>query len=443
MLFAMLIATGCQQASPPTLGTESANEKTAVVVPQFRFTAPEHQLGTHFDPASDRFRKPPQIMEIVLPDRPGAHAIWGSTGRDDSGRIYFGVASYGIDNPSAYLLRYNPGDATVVPLGDVNSQLDALGVRKFEDYAETQMKIHSKACQAADGQIYFSSQDEHDEAANGSKNVKFGGRLLRLNPTNDKWECVLDTPQALIATASTGRYVYSLGYFGNVLYQFDTQTSQINSKAIGTFAGHATRNFLVDNREHAFVPRVRVAAPEDAGRNISTAYGTRLKSELIELDEALNEVAMFPLDGYEPTGDTESHGITAFCHLSSGQLAFLSHTGCLTLVTPGDSDKPTQLKRLGWFHPTGKAYSASLFCPTGTRFLYGFVAKNGYEWVEYDLETETSRVVPLDDASAKLLKTEGLLVYGCNTLDDQSCGFVVGWKKIPRGYGPFAFRVCW
>jgi hypothetical protein len=90
-----------------------------------------------------------------------------------------------------------------------------------------------------------------------------------------------------------------------------------------------------------------------------------------------------------------------------------------------------------------RCYSASLFCPTGSRFLYGFVAKNGYEWVEYDVETAASKVVPLDDASAKLLKTEGLLVYGCNTLDDQSCGFVVGWKKIARGYGPFAFRVCW
>jgi hypothetical protein len=443
ILVAMLIATGCKQASPPTPGTENATDTTSIAVPQFRFTSPEHQLGTHFDPASDRFRRPPQITEIALPDRPGAHAIWGSTGRDDSGRIYFGVASYGIDNPSAYLLRYNPKDATVVPLGDVNSQLDALGVRRFEDYAETQMKIHSKACQAADGQIYFSSQDEHDEAGDGSKNVKFGGRLLRLNPTNDQWETVLATPQALIATATTGRYVYSLGYFGNVLYQFDTQTSQINSKTIGTYGGHVTRNFLVDRREHAFVPRVRAADTEDTGPGISTYLGNRLKSELVELDESLNEVATFPLADYEPTADTESHGITAFCNLSTGDIAFLSHTGSLTLVTPGDSDKPTQLKQLGWFHPSGKAYSASLFCPTGSRFLYGFVAKNGYEWVEYDVETAASKVVPLDDASAKLLKTEGLLVYGCNTLDDQSCGFVVGWKKIARGYGPFAFRVCW
>lgn len=118
-----------------------------------------------------RHLRAPRLTNIELPAFKGAHAIWGATGRDSKGQIYFGVAAYGVDDPSAHLLRLTPSTGMVADLGGVNSKLDELGVRRQEPYPETQMKIHSKLHVAGDGKLYFSSQDEHDEAGDGSRNA--------------------------------------------------------------------------------------------------------------------------------------------------------------------------------------------------------------------------------------------------------------------------------
>ena len=192
-----------------------------------------------------RHLRAPRLTNIELPAFKGAHAIWGATGRDSKGQIYFGVAAYGVDDPSAHLFRLTPSTGIVADLGGVNSTLDELGVRRQEPYPETQMKIHSKLHVAGDGKLYFSSQDEHDEAGDGSRNALFGGRLLALDTKTEKWSSILRTPEGLIAIACNNRYVFALGYFGHVIYQFDTQTGNTRSVKVGTVGGHVSRNILV------------------------------------------------------------------------------------------------------------------------------------------------------------------------------------------------------
>jgi hypothetical protein len=49
----------------------------------------------------------------------------------------------------------------------------------------------------------------------------------------------------------------------------------------------------------------------------------------------------------------------------------------------------------------------------------------------------------LDPESKSLVAREHLLIYGSNTIDNQGRAYVVGWKKIPRGFGPHVLRIEW
>ncbi|KKL46275.1 hypothetical protein LCGC14_2347190, partial [marine sediment metagenome] len=55
-----------------------------------------------------RFAGEAVAREIAIPDFPGTWAIWGSTGRDRRGHIWFGVSSHKIETPSAHLFEYEP-----------------------------------------------------------------------------------------------------------------------------------------------------------------------------------------------------------------------------------------------------------------------------------------------------------------------------------------------
>ena len=389
-----------------------------------------------------RFLRAPHLLEIELPDFAGAHAIWGATGTDHFNRIYFGAAGYGVDDPSAHLLRYDPSTGKSVDLGGINSVLTRLGIRRTIDYDETQMKIHSKIFQAADGNVYFSSQDEHDEKGDGSGNARFGGRLFALDPRNDQWTCILTAPEGLIAAACERRHVYAMGYFGNVIYRYDTKTKETRSIKLGTMGGHVSRNIFVDANEHLFAARLTPGSSiNDPG---TTRVGTSLvRSTLVELDPELEIVHEWPLEDYAPTLDTDSHGITGFCRLSGGDIVFITHSGAIWLLK-SDVVGDQRLQRLGWMHHEGPAYVASLFSPLGERFVGGFVQTNGaYEWVIYDIEQRASTRLRLAQQDQRILETPGLLLYGCDTLDRNANAYVVGWKRIPRGYGPIAIRMEW
>lgn len=392
---------------------------------------------------SDRFLRAPRLTELPLPTFPGAHAIWGATGRDAFGHIYFGVASYGVDNPSAHLFRYSPHEGDVKDLGAVNEQLSRLGVRKSTPYDETQMKIHSKIFQAADGLVYFSSQDEHDELGDGSRNALFGGRLFSLNPKTLEWQSIMATPEGLIAAACSGRYVSAMGYFGSVIYQYDTKTKNVRSKRVGTVGGHVSRNFFMDKRHHTYAIRLEEFSGGEL-LGVETIGDKKVRASLVELSEDLTEISSTPLDEYRATLGLDSHGMTAYCHTDSGVL-FLTHSGVLWEVSVGEGQLPSKVEKLGWFHPDGSRYAASLFCPSGDRYVMGFAdSKNsGHEWVVYDLDKRQSFVLDLPLQSQTLLSQDGLLIYGCDTIDDGGASYVVGWKKIPEGYGPYVFRLTW
>jgi hypothetical protein len=389
-----------------------------------------------------RFLRAPRLQELEVPDYPGANSIWGATGRDLQGRMYFGVAGYGVDNPSAALWRLDPQSDRFETLGLVNEQLDRLGVRRKIDWAETQMKIHSKIFQAADGRMYFSSQDEHAEAADGSRNALYGGRLWAMDPKTDVWESIHTAPEGLIALAARGRYVVTQGYFGHVLYQYDTQTKQIRSKKLGTYKGHASRNIFMDSRGHVFGIRARIANSYDLD-SVYEIGKDRVRISLVELDTEFNELNDWTLSDYAPTGSTDSHGITGFSELDDGSIVFVTHSGALWQIR--QIDAKSKLERLGWIHPLGTGYCASLFSPFGRRYVCGFVRSKGgvEEWSIFDIELKRSVILPMSESDRALLRQPQLLIYGSDTLDDQSRGYIVGWKKRANRMAPYVIRLTW
>jgi hypothetical protein len=403
--------------------------------------------GAHTNPRSSygaglRYLRAPQFRELTLPELYGANAIWGATGRDKRGRMYFGVASSGVEDPSARLVRYEPRENRMEDLGGVNEELAKLKLRRMEPFAETQMKIHSKIIEAGDGRLYFSSQDEHDEQPDGSKPPLFGGRLFALDASSNRWDCVLTAPEGLIAVAAGKRYVYAMGYFGHVIYQYDVVLKSVRSMALGTFRGHISRNFFVDAREHVFAVRlVEYPGVETAG--VTQVKGIPVRATLVELDQELKEVAEWPLEDYQPTDDADSHGMTGYARLLDGSTVFVTHSGALWRVTSGS--RSSKLERLGWVHPDGAAYCASLFCPTGGDYVMGFTNQKDqpFEWFVFDLSQRRSTLLRLDLEGRKLAVQDGLLLYGCETLDDAGRGYAVGWKRSDTGHVPCAFQLSW
>ena len=459
-------SSGCSSSKPTSLDKQSSESKSAIsadslsqgAVPAsdpvvganvvIESKAGNDQSTTSTNPNKTRsplrHLRAPRLTNIELPAFKGAHAIWGATGRDSKGQIYFGVAAYGVDDPSAHLLRLTPSTGMVADLGGVNSKLDELGVRRQEPYPETQMKIHSKLHVAGDGKLYFSSQDEHDEAGDGSRNALFGGRLLAIDPKTEKWSSILRTPEGLIAIACNNRYVFALGYFGHVIYQFDTQTGNTRSVKVGTVGGHVSRNIFADSREHVYAIRLE-NTKESEGPGVTLVGDVPVRSSLVELNAELQEVKSWPLDDYLPTLDVNSHGLTAYCRVGSDTIVFLTHSGALWQLKIGEPDKAAELTRLGWLHPGGSRYSASLFCPSGKRYVCGFSqSSNGeIEWVVFDIDNKESTILPISLSGQELLQQPGLLLYGCDTLDDEGSGYVVGWKRVKNGYGPHVLRLEW
>ena len=69
----------------------------------------------------------PQVTPLSIPSFPGAHALWGSTGQDLRGHIWFGVTTAGIPVPSAHLFEYDPDAGRIVDRGNVIDQLKEIG----------------------------------------------------------------------------------------------------------------------------------------------------------------------------------------------------------------------------------------------------------------------------------------------------------------------------
>ena len=434
LIFGLAIC-GCRTpANDPSLPEFSRSESSKSKRTRSLREAPELVL---------RFLRPPNLRLLDTPEFVGANSIWGATGRDETGNMYFGVAAYGVDDPSARLWRYKPIEDRFDDMGAVNFKLREMGIARVDRFRETQMKIHSKIVEAGDGRIYFSSQDEHDEADDGSRNALFGGRLFSMDPKTGIWDCVATTPEGLIAVAGGNRYVCALGYFGHVLYQYDTRGGKIKSIRVGTVGGHVSRNFFMDEREHVFAIRLK-ETDKKLGDGISEVSGKYVIATLVEFDTDLREVNESPLDDYYPSLNTESHGITGYVKLLDGTIVFVTHQGSLWILKKGIGNAPRELERMGWMHPLGRGVCESLFSPIGYRYVAGFVMRGkGYQWVVHDLQLKRSVVLQLDRESQSVLEIPGLGIYGCDTLDNQHRAYVAGWKKIPRGNGPCIIQLSW
>ncbi len=417
----LLFLAGCAGSSsaPPIVETTAEPDaRPRRIVPQEIPRAKNFVFSAR--PSSS---EPPSLQLIELPRFHAAAAVWGSTGRDHRGRIYYGVSTDGDELLSAHLVEYDPETGRATDRGGAVENLKRLGLARPN---ENQNKIHSKIWQAADGYLHFASMDEGGENEDGSKAPTFGSHLWRMKPGEDEWEHLAEVREAVIASAVGGKYVYYLGYFGHVLHQWDTERGRFaGTVRVGSVGGHTTRNILADPRGHVFVPSVTAA-----------------KVELVEFDESLREVAVFPIAGYGTAPDSSSHGIVGFAPLKDDGFAFVTDKGRLYRLTPRATG--SALVELGNIHPDGECYCASLFSTDGETAVMGIGRRPGpgepkYEWLTFDLRTRRSMAKPL------VIPAEGrdVLVYGSATRDDEgrfylggralvgNLGKALAWKVVP------------
>ena len=363
---------------------------------------------------------------IALPDFWGAYAIWGATGNDRQGRIWIGVTS-NDEKSGAHLVQFDPVAHSVIDRGDVMAELERVRPRKP---GERQMKIHSRIVEMPDGYLYFASMDESGENADGSKLPDWGGHLWRIGQGH-RWEHLALAREALIAVAGGGRYVYALGYFNHVVYQYDTRSGTVNAKTIGAAGGHVSRNFMADERGHVFVPRV-------------VHEGTTFKAYLVELDSALKEIGSHPLGDYFERGLDDSHGIVAVHSDGGGGWFFATGKGRLYQVER-TATGPSRVLDRGWFHPAGSRYVASMFRDPKDGRLFGVASSSSYgdrrfEWITRAADGTTT-IAPFRYGEADQFPA-GAVLYGSMTRDLAGRFYVGGndelQASVASGHGTVA-----
>ncbi|MFM9066086.1 MAG: hypothetical protein ACKOUR_01960, partial [Planctomycetota bacterium] len=390
--------------------------------------------------------EPPRFTSIPLPEIPGALAIWGATGVDRRGMIWFGMsmesqldesvrsASRPPAPRSARLFEYNPRSGELMERGDV---LTALRAAKLDRPGISQTTIHTRIIEGDDGHLYFCSSDETGEEINGSVLPRWGAHVWRLRRPEQRWEHLLAVPEALITMVVQGEYLYALGYFQHVLHQLHLPTGQVRSVRIGAVDGHFSRNLIVDHRGHAFIPRL----------TRSRAIGSSaVQVTLVELDAQLQTVGETPLKYYTRQSPTDSHGIVAWHPLPNQSIIFATDLGYLYEIYPGST--PATIREIGYFHPRGASYVNSVFLfsvpqsppllvgvaqfsPPGTSVADQPSAVSGsspnvtprYEWIAFDLGSGrgTATAIP---AGSPLLQAEYLT--GSMTRDQQGSIYLAG-----------------
>lgn len=389
----------------------------------------------------------PQVIPLAVPSFPGAHALWGSTGQDSRGHIWFGVTAEGNSVPSAHLFEYDPEASRIFDRGNVVEQLKAAGLLRPD---ERQAKIHSRIIQGPENYLYFASMDEEGESSNGSKLPTWGGHLWRLKLDTYRWEHLLAAPEALIAVAGGARFIYTLGYFGHVLYRFDTQTREIKNVVVGSVDGHVSRNFVVDRRGHAFVPRLR--------RQLDELSRPTVRVSIVEFTSDLREVKSTPIDFdkyVHAQNPTDSHGIVALQEMTDGSWFFTTHVGFLFQVVPPApaatgtlEELPSDVRSVSWFHPNGRTYTASLFTTDGTKTLLGLAhdilvdgATGLYQWLTCDVVATSCRVAPFVLAGVDPPLLSRSLLYGSATRDAHDNHYVVGIGPLRGTNEPIILKI--
>ncbi len=401
---AILLLAGCDQT------------REEIELPTRSF---ENRVGTVYTSLPLDILAAPTVEIIDLP-RTGANldAIWGASGKDDNGNIYFGVSSHDGNYGSSFLYQYNPSTEEVVSQGDTVREL-----RNNDIYQEgaRQNKLHSKIYQANDGYLYFSSFDESGE--DEGINPVWGGHLWRKLPDSQNWEHVMSTPEALIAVNTNGRYVYALGYWNHALYQYDTKTGKTRKAVVGSVGMHVSRNFIVDETGHVYVP------------SLSYEDSDQIRADLIEYNTQLNMVATYPLPSYQAKNINHHHGIIGYTSMKNGDIYFTTADGGLYLIAPFQDTKP-KLQYMGMMHPDGKAYIPSLFTIDGEELLVGVGKRKNYEWIVYETTIDMSYATKLD-----VNKLKNLALFGSLTKNNQGDMYVVGRHYTHDGYQPLLLKI--
>ncbi len=357
--------------------------------------------------------KTPEVRELVMPTFDNATSIWGSTGRDRRGHIWVGVSA-SSGGKSAHLFEYVPDVDTWHDRGSVIDQLKAVSL--FSE-GEGQIKIHSKIISGSDDWLYFASTDEEGESVDLDKPPRWGAHLWRIHPERHTWQHLVAVREGLVAVNGVGQYIYGLGYWDHVLYQYNTASGRAKRVVVGSTGGHVSRNFLADAHGHAYVPRLS-AAPNGA---VSVA--------LVEYDENLKEIGITPLQFYLDNGSPESnHGIVGLAYLPDGRMVFTTHVGHLYIIEPHEKG-PATVTAAGWFHPDGEAYAPALFSFGGSNWIAGVARRQkGFEWVVSDLSARLAAAFPID--------TKGLqkvLLYGSISRDNAGRVYLGGWAEGEPG----------
>ena len=345
---------------------------------------------------------------LVPPMFEGDSAIWGAVGRDSRGHIWVGVSGEG-NGQSAHLCEYNPATDEFIDRGDVLTELAKTRPLKI---GEGQVKILSHIVQGEDGHLYFSSSDEAGEDSNGSALPTFGGHLWRYRIDEQRWEHLFAAPEALIAAAGNGQYIYVLGYWGHVVYQYDIRSGEKRRIRVGAVGGHACRNLFCDSNGHVYVPRMTIGS-----------------ASLVEFDTRLKQVGETPLKYYTAKAHRSAHGIVAWQPLSNGQIAFLTDQGFLYLVMPAKTGAANVFP-VGYMAGQ-KAYIANLFSSDNNSKLMSlnvYAAGNPQtaDWVTFDIRKGKRRTRKVEMPSYKGQPTSEHLFYGSFAQDNQGRCYVVG-----------------
>jgi hypothetical protein len=383
------------------------------------------RMGTVFTALPKDLSALPQVREIPIPYFDHSDAIWGSSGRDNSGHLWFGVAAEGRGR-SAHLLEFDPQSGKLTDRGDVVNELKHAGLYRP---GEGQLKIHTKIVQAEDGYLYFGSFDEEGET--NDKTSKWGGHLWRYRPGASHWEHLFATPQSIIALAGNGPWIYALGYWDHVLFQYNVRTGSWRHVTVGSVPGHVSRNIVADINGHVYVPRVRARDAAEAAHS-----GQPLSAELVEFDTDLKEVASTPLEHHADRAGPGSHGLIGFAYLADNSIAVTTFVGYLYRIVPSQKG-PAKIDPVGWIDPDGSSYAASVFPIDGRRFLAAVTSRKGkIEWVIYDLMARTSLTQPLS------LPGKNQLIYGTSTRDDEGRFYLVGRQEAgPGANKPIALQL--
>ncbi|MCH2057397.1 MAG: hypothetical protein MK214_12485 [Thalassotalea sp.] len=195
------------------------------------------------------------------------------------------------------------------------------------------------------------------------------------------------------------------------LYQYDTQTNEFKQITIGSTSTHVSRNFVVDENGHAFVPSLQLNDFNELVVNLN------------HYDTELRLLGSYPMTSYQKDPIKYHHGIIAYTALENGDIYFTTSDGGLyQLALNASGGEKLTLK--GNMHEVDSPYTAPLFPLAGKIMVTGLSQytenkKRKYAWVNYETQNQLSIAHDID------INLPGL--WGTITKDDLGNMYLGGW----------------